>query len=252
MKIFVINLDRRPDRLAHMSKLFADLDLQFDRISAVDGAKLNTHEYVRPGEIGCFLSHRICWKRIVDENLSAAAILEDDLHIVPGAPSILGTSDWVPAGVDAIKIETMLRPTKLDKAPISRVGERKLYRLRGSHVGTGGYVLTRQGAERLLRESETFDLPVDQFLFNFQRPLARKLTTLQLYPAICAQDYFLRHVKPSCHLGSDLHTERTTRCKALEKAWREARRPVLQLAKFAERAGTNLFTGKRWSTVPLS
>ncbi|MAI68498.1 MAG: glycosyl transferase family 25, partial [Rhizobiales bacterium TMED143] len=31
-----------------------------------------------PGEVGCFLSHRACWQRIVDQDLPYALIVEDD------------------------------------------------------------------------------------------------------------------------------------------------------------------------------
>lgn len=252
MKVFVINLDRRPDRLAHMSGIFDGLRLKFDRISAVDGTKPSFSQYARPGEIACFLSHRECWRRIVEENLPSAAILEDDLHFAPGAAAILGSGAWVPPEADIIKIETMLRPTKLDKSPVACVSDRELYRLRSSHFGSAGYILTRQGAERLLNASETFNAPVDHFMFDVRTPFVRQSMILQLYPAICVQDFFLRHTKSSCQLGSDLHAERTTKCKVLDKAWREARRPVVQFAKFAQRTGTNLFTGKKWSTVPLT
>ena len=42
--IYVINLDRRPDRLANMTKQFKKLQLPFIRVSAVDGEKLTIEE----------------------------------------------------------------------------------------------------------------------------------------------------------------------------------------------------------------
>lgn len=38
---------------------------------------------IRPGEIGCTLSHQKCYRKIIDEQLPCALILEDDL--LPGA-----------------------------------------------------------------------------------------------------------------------------------------------------------------------
>ena len=35
------------------------------------------------GEIGCFLSHRSVWKKIVAQNLTAGIIFEDDVQIDP-------------------------------------------------------------------------------------------------------------------------------------------------------------------------
>ncbi len=37
MKVYVINLDRHPDRLAHMRKQLGDI--AFERVDAVDGTK---------------------------------------------------------------------------------------------------------------------------------------------------------------------------------------------------------------------
>ena len=34
-----------------------------------------------PGEVGCFLSHRKCWQRIVDEGWDHALIVEDDMGL---------------------------------------------------------------------------------------------------------------------------------------------------------------------------
>jgi GR25 family glycosyltransferase involved in LPS biosynthesis len=74
------------------------------RVSAVDGSALNIDQIPRniitekgisdakhnsgqfgisltPGGIGCALSHRAVWQRIVDENLDHVLILEDDIRI---------------------------------------------------------------------------------------------------------------------------------------------------------------------------
>ena len=96
MKLFVINLDRQPERLGRMKSLLEGLELQFSRVSAVDGKLLSEEEIrswqgrdvgphqLRAGETAVLLSHRQCWQRIVDEGLSCAAIFEDDLHLGDG------------------------------------------------------------------------------------------------------------------------------------------------------------------------
>jgi glycosyl transferase family 25 len=260
MKLFVINLDRRPDRLARMSEIFDRLGLRFDRVSAVDGSlfsaddlkRLRGTDKARPGETACFLSHRECWRRIVDEDLPCAAIFEDDLHIGDGAADLLASDDWIPGNADIIKIETMNRPTKMDKSAVALAGDRKLHRLRSTHVGAGGYILTRKGAEKLLEESRVFDNPVDHFMFNFQLPSAGSSVIFQLFPAVCVQDFFLdKQAISPLGLGSDLHDERTMKPKGFRKAWREIKRPVIQLAGATRRTASNLLTDKLWTTVPF-
>lgn len=98
MKIFLINLDRRPDRLQFVASQLNNLQLDFERISAIDGEKINietlndikinnNRHYIERsrllsmGEIGCALSHRLIWKRMLEQNLDYALILEDDVTI---------------------------------------------------------------------------------------------------------------------------------------------------------------------------
>lgn len=92
--IFLINLDRRTDRLAFMEQQLSKQRLSFTRISAVNGYALSEQQksqfdlekffllYRRkmvPGEMGCALSHCLIWQNIVANNIPFALILEDDV-----------------------------------------------------------------------------------------------------------------------------------------------------------------------------
>jgi glycosyl transferase, family 25 len=93
MKAFVINLDRRPDRLAKITWALGSIDLEFQRVSAVDGRELHLKEHVRPwmawlyegfsypltGAVGCYLSHLKIWRNIINEDIDQAMVLEDDV-----------------------------------------------------------------------------------------------------------------------------------------------------------------------------
>ena len=98
LNTFVINLDRRPDRLHFVKAQLDDLRIPFERFPAIDGQTMspeqkNVFDESRflleckkmpvIGEIGCALSHRAVWQRMVDENLDYALILEDDIRIHP-------------------------------------------------------------------------------------------------------------------------------------------------------------------------
>lgn len=66
----------------------------FERVSAIDGNRLKhdaltqsydvefnrkqNHSELTLGEIGCYISHRKVWQKIVDEHLDFALVLEDD------------------------------------------------------------------------------------------------------------------------------------------------------------------------------
>jgi len=91
--MFVLNLDRAPDRWAHMQALMEAQGLTAERLSAVDGrtltdAEMQTHStkmaaFLQPrGVIGCYLSHKKFWQMVVDRNLESAIIFEDDVRLV--------------------------------------------------------------------------------------------------------------------------------------------------------------------------
>lgn len=101
-KIFMINLERRPERRARMIESFNILGLEVENFTAVDGRDLNDEEikkigieflegYADPylnrpmtlGEIGCFLSHFYIWEKMVTEKLEEVLILEDDIRFEP-------------------------------------------------------------------------------------------------------------------------------------------------------------------------
>ena len=64
----------------------------------------------------------------------------------------------------------------------------KLHYLMSKHSGTGGYIITPNGAKYLVENSTKVNIPVDHFLFNPNNSnVFKALKPLQLYPAICQQ-----------------------------------------------------------------
>lgn len=96
MKTYVINLERSLERKAYMQQILKHMPfLAAEFVPAVDGKAMNDGEKmarfdvekfkrrygvdVRPGEIGCTLSHQKCYRKIVDDNEQYVLILEDDI-----------------------------------------------------------------------------------------------------------------------------------------------------------------------------
>ena len=265
MKLFVINLDRQPERLNRMEQMFEDLGLQFSRVSAVDRKKLSIEEirnwqcreagvpHLRPGETACFLSHRDCWRRIVNEGLPYAAIFEDDIHLGADAAALLQSGDWIPGEADIVKIETKLQYARVDRSSVGKAGDRTLNRMRSKHAGAGGYIVTRRCAQRLLRMSKVMSNPVDQFMFNTKLPSAASLALFQLLPAVCVQDFINKKPVTTVGLGSDLHDERSgPEPKGAKKLWRKMKRPFRRLGDRITRVLLNAVSDKKWVFVGFS
>lgn len=116
-----------------------------------------------PGEVGCFLSHRRCWQKIVDDGLDYGLIVEDDLSIDPAL-----WADALQLIDDHASVETFIRlPAKQRETPVRVVatcGRAKLFLPKVIGLQTVCQVVGRNAAQRLLSVTNELDRPVDTFL----------------------------------------------------------------------------------------
>lgn len=93
MPVWVINLDQSTDRWAQTKAELDRYHIQAERFPATLGKALSSSElaekatfwaryFCTPGMIGCFLSHRRAWERVVQEGHDAVMIFEDDIRIL--------------------------------------------------------------------------------------------------------------------------------------------------------------------------
>ncbi|MCB4435514.1 glycosyltransferase family 25 protein [Alteromonas sp. McT4-15] len=167
--IFVINLATSPERWESASSRLKALNLKAERFDAVLGKALTSeevesfydaeanrkyhHRNLTAGEIGCYISHRNVWQKMIDENIARCLILEDDLTIDDKLIEVLshieGLSKW-----DMIKI--------FDNRDVPFQEEIKLddtYTL-GNFTKVPncalGYALSLEGAKKLLKRKNFF------------------------------------------------------------------------------------------------
>ncbi len=189
--IFAINLERDAERRRHMTALLGRLGLAAEFVSAVDGRKLTASEraaaYDRARalriygvemmdtEIACCLSHRHVYRRMIRDGIETALVMEDDVRVDAGFPrvlqDVLGSrfTDWLVVRLDTKRSQLHDPPSAKSRgtsvAELS--GGRALYRLRTHVLGTGAYLIRREGAERMLRYSGRVFMPIDQTMDRF-------------------------------------------------------------------------------------
>jgi len=201
MRTYLINLARRPDRLAAMLRQ----GLALDRVEAVDakaGDRSAIDRWFQPvgplgeipmGDKACLLSHRLAWERFLATGDSHAVFLEDDVRLSPSAAALLKDARWIPADVAVVKLEHYGPPGQrvlLDRLRPVQDGFR-LGCMLSRHTGAAAYILSRTAAALLLRQT-SFDLPVDHLLFNPNNSeLFAALNPWQLVPAIARQEQFV-------------------------------------------------------------
>lgn len=195
MDIYVINLARRPDRLASIATQLDRLRLSWTRVEAIDagaggheqraafgrGLKARTFPATR-GDIACSLTHQRLWRRIADCN-RPAVVLEDDARL----SEIFG--QLMPcdlAGLmrrhdmGALKLEFWPGPQNSRRFPAGELigpvlGEVRLYRLHSSFLGTCGYIITPDGAKLMNDRFRRMKVPVDHALFGREAAMGFRL-----------------------------------------------------------------------------
>lgn len=161
------NVDRLRDRFAHSHVIDA---VRGAELIARGQAPLSAGNRYHPpypfeiggGELGCFLSHRAAWQRIIDEGWDHALIVEDDMEPVAEV--------W--PDIEALMVRQHLSemyvrlPAKARESgpEIDREGRAALILPRRIGLQTVAQVVGRSAARRLLDLSTTIDRPVDTFL----------------------------------------------------------------------------------------
>lgn len=229
LPVFVINLDHCADRLESTQKQLTSCGIAMERFPAVYGKgltlqhveecydpELNRAKFRRPlspGEIGCYLSHRAVWRKMVEQNISTAIVLEDDITVEAGFPDVVQQVRRL-KGWDMIKLSDNRNGQGEDALPLDDT-----YRLVNFHKVpncTTGYAISLSGAKKLLSR-ELFYRPVDvdlQFYKEFDLTLY-SILPYTIWPAACfnseidrmsggsrkGQTSFVRNLKYRFELG---------------------------------------------------
>lgn len=179
LSAFVITLPRAIARKAQVARIVANCPVECQVIDAVDGKQLSPAELndvykpnlynprypfkLGTGEVGCFLSHRKLWQRIVDENLSQALIVEDDIDFEPDLFS-MALSFASEHATDGDYVQFQVRPLTGELQTIVSNGEFRIVCPELVPLRTSAQLVTREAAARLLKATRHFDRPIDTFL----------------------------------------------------------------------------------------
>lgn len=234
---FVISLPGETARREKIRRDFTQLQIPFVFFDAIDGRQLDVHTHpaydgprrrraagkdLMGGEIGCLLSHKAVLQKVIASNYPSALIFEDDVVLNPDFKNVVAALAGQGTSFDIVRF---LGSPKVAKgrhrkiAPLYR--DYHLVRLARTHGGAHAYLITKQGAEKLLGHMKKNAFPIDILLC---RTWETGLETLSVQPGLATQDLSFK---------SSIGTEREKKQKA----------PVLTRALF--KAGEAI--GKRWS-----
>lgn len=141
------------------------IDLSFERVSGVDGSKVDPltrffsqtpSRSLSDGELGCALSHISVWQKVASGDLDNALVLEDDAEPIGAFPLRFAELD-IPEDYDLCYVNKRMISRKsafqkdaqtvvpVIQAMLEFDGDSKV-----QAAGTDGYFLSRKGARRLL------------------------------------------------------------------------------------------------------
>ena len=176
---FVLHLTRARARRQTAQALLAACGLPGELWAAVDGAALGAADLaseigahlfdppypfaLRPGEIGCFLSHRRIWAEIVRRDLDFGLVLEDDVVLDAEVfPTALRLAARNVAALGYVQLQN--RPARGPAMPLDQDGPNRLTLPVVAPVRASAQLISRAGAARLLEKAQRFDRPVDTFV----------------------------------------------------------------------------------------
>ena len=105
--IYCINLDMRTDKWTAVAQEMAHQELNVNRVSAVNGWKdltkrdccrlLRVEKALKPGQIGCFLSHLSVLKNAQEKGFERILVLEDDVRFIASMKELSSYLDQLTA-----------------------------------------------------------------------------------------------------------------------------------------------------------
>lgn len=179
IQAYIVHLERSAARHAVVQELLRAIPLPTAVLPAVDGRHLDAdtlrshyrrhvHAPKYPfalmnSEIGCFLSYRRAWRKILDEGLDAALIAEDDVAVA--APRFAEVIERVGAAIRSDEIVRFPLHERGEGAiPTSAAGSFAMLEPWLPGLGMQMQMVGREAARRLLAATEVFDRPVDSLV----------------------------------------------------------------------------------------
>lgn len=226
-KIYLINLDTRSDRLENLYKEEPYLKNITTRISAVNGKTLKMNDEIyslfknntfqwKKSVMGCNLSHINIWSEIIKQTGNYFLVLEDDVRFNNG-----WLNEWnkyaenIPEDAELLYLGGVLPPNKIALPNCLQEINKYWSEIKPNtffsqtplpifHFCAYSYILTKKGAEKILRflkESELKSFTISDHLLGSPHINLKKYISNQLFsfcfqendPTYCNSDFNSLH-----------------------------------------------------------
>lgn len=219
MRIFVVNMKTSVKRRKIMEEQLNKLGLRFEIFEAVQGDSLSEQEimsyydkdfytsrpsYFTPGAAGCTLSHYFLYKKMVEENIETALILEDDMHLSNDLPEILEKCTAAIRGKEVVMLfYQSYDPIHLsDESAVAVSHAHKLLQVVniGRLRSTAGYIINYAGAKSMVEKLLPFSAFPDDWKNFYDRQILNGIRVL--YPLVLENTYEPTTISPNIKGGA--------------------------------------------------
>ena len=188
MKTFIINIKQAHTRREHMARVMAQTEIDFEFFPAITPADEPLHYFAgldnwtflletgrnapRDGEIACYASHLLLWKKCMELN-EPISILEDDVEPTADFARIYPALRPLVLQYGFIRLDTPMQqpnyfsrniPADATPVPILQTATLQLAHPTYVSLGTGAYAISPAAAALLIKASRKLSCPVDNFL----------------------------------------------------------------------------------------
>lgn len=197
LNVYVVNLDASTERLAQADLELKNHQIQYQRISAVDGRQFDVHAQagyhsekahyytgrdLLGSEVGCYLSHKKALEQFVASGADWGLILEDDLKLCADFKAkILETICYI----EDQNIECDVLNLVSNKRKISRqlttIQGHDLLRAYYFPISALGLLWSKAGAQAFLAQLHELYMPIDVEIQKWASQIGRGLS---LVPAL--------------------------------------------------------------------
>ena len=179
MRTFVLNLEHNTERKKYMQDILKGIPIDYEFFPAVYGksitnidqfydsklAQKKSKRQLNAGEIGCALSHKAIYKKMIDENIPQALILEDDISLSSDFYSVYKALSEIKIGNKIVLLGTMSTKKKWKIWKNQLTADHSMYLVLNNYGGTYGYVIGLDAAKKIYYHNEKIFIVADDWKY---------------------------------------------------------------------------------------
>lgn len=179
MRTFVLNLEHNTERKKYMQDILKGIPIDYEFFPAVYGksitnidqfydsklAEKRAKRQLNVGEIGTAISHKNIYKKMIDENIEQALILEDDVTFLDGFIDVYKKIEKINVGNKIILLGTIVKKKikKIWKKKLT--SEHSMYLVLNNYAGAYGYIIGLDAAKKIYYHNKKIFIEADKWKY---------------------------------------------------------------------------------------